>query len=455
MLGYQIAYIILFLLSVFLIIKGERKYSTLCFLIFVTKGLSLLPAEAGFIKATHLAFFYCIIFCIINATEIRLLFTRDVLVKRLFYLLVFFMVSIVVSILYFQIPISMSIISGSRYLILVSFCFFFFLSKKDKQWLIKVLFYITLVVSIIFIIQAFTGLHILVASQDELGSLDAHGFYHFRKGAAFASLFLYIALFDNKLFPKYLRWFSALVFAICLIATMYRVLIFTTFLTIVLILLSRKASKKSIVIVFLLMGITYIFQSQLMSDVQREGVTKSDLTYIIKGDFKQTGYHAEGGYTMLYRFAWMKERINRVVSNPIELLFGLGLTTDNKWATQKYHFKYGVLDNESMQTSQIRTSDIGWGNFITCYGLIGTLIFFYFYYTLIKRIRRYKEKSEIARIMYYYLLTALILMFSSMSVSEPYNFVPIFFMLAYIDGFMVIKKWSVNKDKLKLLTKKI
>lgn len=448
MLGYQIAYIILFLLSVFLIIKGERKYSTLCFLIFVTKGLSLLPAEAGFIKATHLAFLYCVIYCIKNYSDILLIIKQHILAKRLFYLLVFFLVSIIVSITYFQIPVSMAIVSGSRYLILVSFFFFFFLKRQEKQWLITTLFYITLAVSIIFIIQALTGLHILVASQDEIGALDAHGFYHFRKGAAFSNLFFFVALFDNKLFPKYLRWFAALIFATCIIATMYRVLIFVTFLTIILILLSERVQKSSILIVLFISSIIYLFQGQLMSDVERGGTTKSDLTYLLKGEFQHAGYHSEGGYTMLYRFAWMKERLEYVVDKPVELLVGLGLTTDNKWANNRYHFNYGVIDRETLLTSQIRTSDIGWGNFVTCYGLVGTLLFFCFFYVLLKKINVYRKSSIIARIMYYYLLTSLILMFSAMSISEPYNVVPIFFMLAYIDGFLVVKKKSIHKQYL-------
>lgn len=448
MLEFQIAYIIIFVLSFFLILSGERKYSTLCFIVFVTKGLGVLPAEAGGIKATHLAFLYCLFFCVRNAGTIKLMIGRSVLTKKLFHLLTFFLISIIISILYFRIPASMAMVSGSRYLILVSFCFFFFLKEKEKKWLITVLFYISLFVSIIFIVQAFTGLHILVASQDETGALDAHGFYHFRKGAIFSGIFLYVALFDDKLFPKKLRWLSAAVFAISIIVTMYRVLIFVTFLTIILVLISQKIKKSSMIIILFLLFVVLLFQDQLASDASRGGSTKADITYIINGDFNQTGYHSEGGYTMLYRFAWMKERMEYVVKNPVELLFGLGMTTDNKWATNRYRFKYGVLDKESKMTSQIRTSDIGWGNFLTCYGIIGSLLFFSFYFALIKRIGMFKEKSIIARIMYYHLLMSLILMFSSASVSEPYNVAPIFLMLAYIDYFVPLRfgRYATNKN---------
>ena len=128
---------------------------------------------------------------------------------------------------------------------------------------------------------------------------------------------------------------------------------------------------------------------------------------------------------MLYRFALLKERLDYVVDKPLEAIFGLGLTVDNKWAYNQYHFRYGII-SENGQPSQLRSPDIDWVNFLCNYGILGTFLFFAFYFKIIKTLKYYKQYSQLANILFFYCLLIMITTFSGNVLSEPYSLIPFF-----------------------------
>lgn len=416
-------YIILTIASVVTLIKNKYKWSLLFFLIFATKGMSFLPEEVGFIKASYITFLYCILFFLKNKSFILVRFYKGIGIplKRL---LVFFSVSVFFSIAYYQLSPIQTIVVGSRYLILAAVLFFEILSFNDKLWLLRTIFYLTLVLSILYVIQSFTGIEILQMANDD-GGFDAQGFYHGAILPPFAQILIFVSLFDRQFLNKRLRIVGAGIFLLAVICTMYRTLLMTTFLTILIIMLFNKSFKRNMIIVAIVGFLLITFQEQFSTRANKDGKTKEDIELLLEGTFEAADYQSQNGLTMLYRFALLKERLDYVVDKPLEAIFGLGLTVDNKWAYNQYHFRYGII-SENGQPSQLRSPDIDWVNFLCNYGILGTFLFFAFYFKIIKTLKYYKQYSQLANILFFYCLLIMITTFSGNVLSEPYSLIPFF-----------------------------
>jgi len=100
----DLIYILLFIISITTLVSNKLKYSVLLFFVFVTKGLSFLPDQGSIVKASYLAFFYVIIYCFLNYRKIIYIVKTNSTYKKIFSLLIFFIVSILFSIMYYNFP---------------------------------------------------------------------------------------------------------------------------------------------------------------------------------------------------------------------------------------------------------------------------------------------------------------------------------------------------------------
>lgn len=423
---FIVAYLLLTVIAIVTLFKNNYKWSLLCFLFFATKGMAILPDETGPIRASYLAFLYVILFIVKNW---RYLFKciRCGVGKRLKWLLVFFAISVFFSIFYYGLPIVQTVVVGSRYLILSSYLFFGVMNEEDRQWLLDKVFHITSVLSVLFIIQAFTGISMLQAANNEIG-LDAQGLYHGGILPPFAQILVYVCLFDKTLINKRLRMAGAVLFLMALICTMFRTLLFSTFLTIFLIMLFNKDFKRNLLIMFTVGCLLFYFQDKLSTRANKDGKTKDDIELVLKGEFHEADYQSQNGLTMLYRLALINERLEYLADAPLAVsVFGLGLTVDNRWAYRQYGFQFGLIDDDGIP-SQLRTPDIDWGNFVCNYGLGGTILFLIFYVGIILELKKRRKQIELANILFFSSLIMFILSFSGNVLSEPYSLVPFFFL---------------------------
>lgn len=421
---YIVIYLILALVTFVTLLRGNNKWSLLFFLVFATKGMSILPDEIGFIRASYITFAYCILFFLKNKRFMVQSFKTGIglPLKRLF---LFFGLSIFVSVVYFNLPPIPTIVVGSRYLILASALFFNILCYKDKVWLLRTIFYITIVSCLLFIIQAFTGVGIIQTATDNGVGLDAQGFYHGALLPPFAQMMIFVSFFDDKYLSKRLRVIGGVLCFLAVICTMYRTLLAVTFLTIIAIMFYGKFRTRNIVVACVVGVLIYTFQTQFATRASKDGKTSQDIEYILEGKFNQADYQSQNGLTMLYRFALVKERLDYMIDKPIEMVFGLGMTVDNTWAVSQYHFRYGLLD-EKGRPSQLRTPDIDWGNFLCNYGLLGTILFFAFYLKFLGTLKQVRKISVLANVLFVYSALQIITSISGNVLSEPYSLVPLF-----------------------------
>lgn len=437
---YLTVYILLAILSIVTLFCNKYKWSLLGFLFFGTKGMAILPAEVDFIKASHVAFLYCILFIAKNRKYIIKQLNAGI-GNKLKRLLIFFCCSIIFSIIYYRLPIVQTIIVGSRYLILSSFLFFGIMNVKDRIWLFNKVFIITFVLSVLFIIQAFTGLSILQAANEDIG-LDAQGLWHGGLFPPFAGLFVFVCIFDKVFINSPMRMLGAFVFLVAIICTMFRSFMAYTFMTILVIMLFDKQTKRNIPIMIVIGLVLLLFQSQITTRASKDGKTSEDIELVLKGQFYESDYQSKDGFTMLYRFALVVERIEYLTRAPfVESIFGLGLSVDNRWAEQRYRFNYGLIDADG-RVAQLRTPDIAWGNFICNYGIVGTLLFLSFYIGIINELRIRRKQSNLANVLFFSSSLAFFMSFFGADLSEPYTLLPLFFLYSIAMGKFVSKESS-------------
>ena len=426
--------IILFGLSVLFLAQRKYVYSTFLFVLFGTKGLSILPEDLGGLKLSHLAFAYVIVFVLLKHKQIRARYKNNNTAKYLRWLIVFFVTSIVFSIFYYDFPLIDTVVTGLRYFVLLSFFVFFPLSLPDYQKLMKCLFYITLVTSVLYILQCITGVQLLAYSLTVYEQPTENGLFRFYNQPPLISLFLYPCFFYKAMIPTRYRIVAAIVFLLAIFLSNGRTSIFVMIMTFIGIAFMCGNIKQSLgVIAFL--GIAFFFvQPYVMSRMESGGKTSEDISLVLRGDFRQADYQSKNGYTMLYRFAWLDERWNYLSERPIvEQLYGLGLLPDEHPLVDKiYNFRYGLVDKTNGKTAQMRTPDIAWGNFLTCYGLLGSLLFFIFYFSLIKSTYKLRKDISLAKILFVTLCMAIIVSFAGASLSEPYSLVGIFLFYNYM-----------------------
>lgn len=418
-----ILYIALFCVSLLLWLSNKRAASLFCFILFLEDGLYIIPKELEGIKLTHMAFAYIIVMLVINFPKIkRQAKIHSELSKKLIWLCSFFIVSILFSILYYNFPAGLCFTTGMRYLILLSFFVFLLGKREDYKKIFNWIYYITLITTILYIGQCLFGVQLLVYNLEHSGGALSNGLYRWYNFPPFGEIFLYITFFYPTLIHKRLRLISFVVFPLALLLSNGRGAIISAGVNFLIISYLTGNLKQNFKAIIIAGSLLFFVSGYVFERMNHEGKTKEDLELILSGNFSQADYQSRNGYTMLYRLAWIKERWDYLKERPfVEPLFGLGMILDeSKSAKNNYRFRFGLVNKVDGTTAQIRTPDIAWGNFLTCYGLLGTFLFFVFYFSLWKKIHNYSKNDILAKIVESNMIVILLSSFTGSSISEPY-----------------------------------
>lgn len=401
-----------------------------------TRGMSIIPESSGGIRLAYGAFIYVMVFVLLHGSFIRKFYKSTKLLKPILFFLIFIVTSIFFSIFYYQFPPLVCVTVGMRYFIVLAVFVFGVIDFRQYGKLIRILFYITYFTSILYILQCIFGVQLLAYTLEVHDLPTANGLYRFYNTPPFCACFLYISFFYKEVIPKKLRLTSPVIFLLVVFLSNGRTAIAVTALTLVLISIIIGKFKQNIR-VFIIIAIVLIpIYPLVMERMDNDGKTAGDIEYIMAG--KIYAGNPEGGkgdgMTMLYRLAWIYERWEYLEKKPfVERLFGLGMVHDDvSQVKKKYRFRYGLVDRNSGAVQQIRTPDIAWGNFLTCYGLLGSFLFFVLYYRIISDTYLLRKGNTIAAILFSMLIMAILGSFSGALLSEPYNLIDIFLLFNYL-----------------------
>lgn len=372
------------LIIAILLYPSQKRWSILLFIIFSMQGLRLLPDEVMGIKFLDMAFVYMIainIYSLIYERENTFFLPYE----RFFVwaLLSFLLCSAAFSFIYYDFSL-MQILQGGRHLFLFAAYFFLRkLSREDIEWVIKALFYITLIHAGLYIIQCITKLPVLLVSAKTAMNVRT-GEFRYYNYPILMTFYILLALLHPEQLGNKLAKFSILIMAVAIVLTQGRTYIVANAMICLVGLLMR--GKLTRVAQWAIIGGIAIlpFMDAALSRFT-EDKTESDIAQILSGDFMsaaQTGQLQQGNLT--YRFAWVAERYLYLKDRPLgERVFGLGMISDSQTdvVNRKYRFVVGLSDKEH-GIYQLSTPDIAWGNFLTRFGALGTILVLALWITL-------------------------------------------------------------------------
>lgn len=437
-------YLFLLFVSIIAILKRNHFLAGLLFTAFITKGLSILPSAAGDLKLTHLSFVFLAVFCLYHRQSIWVLIRTNAQAKRVAWLVFFFFCSVLFSIFYYDFPALDTIQTGLRYFTFTSFFVYIAITRADYEKLFNLLFYITLITGVLYILQCITGTQLLAYDMETFDQPLENGLFRFYNAPPLNGLFIIVSLFARQYIPRRFRLVAPVVFLLVVLLSNGRSAISVLLLQIIVIAFFTGLKKKNIVALCLFGVVFYSVQGLIFQRFDNSGKTSEDIALTLKGDFQKAAYQSENGYTMLYRFAWVHERFVYLAERPWpESLFGLGLLPDEHPIIQKkYNFKYGLMLPDTYKVAQVRTPDIAWGNFLTCYGLIGTIVFFSLYFSLFRQL--WRGQHPFAKILGAFMLTALLSAFTGTVMSEPYYLANIFLFYGFYRNYILPQSSSFS-----------
>ena len=373
-------FIILVIFAIGLYIRDYKVPALVIFFFFLTSGFNLIPEELMKIKViskgSDYAFFILTGIIIIDSVYIKNYLKRD----RFFGLLFAFGVVLLACIVWSKWKVGLSwseIIRASRYQFFwIAYFVFRNMEKAQLERLLKYLFNITVIISVLYLTQIVFNQTILnktYISRTELLGIRIPRYYNQPDLIQFCTL---MAIFHN---PHKGMWriVTTFLLVMALLGAFHRSLMgfFTLTLLVGFILKLpqiRKIQALSLLAIVLFIGIFYAGSNFMNSR------TFKDLQYIRNGLYAEVEELEVTDFqnsTFTFRIAVLYERNQYLWDYPQNLLLGIGLIPEDSRKASTFDFKVGLLDDITGETTQIDCGDISYSSMILRLGYLGSAMY--------------------------------------------------------------------------------
>ena len=424
----MLGYILLGFAIYYYFYAGMKKWSVLLFLFFCTNGFQLIPNTVIGSKHTDLAAIYCLFVATFSMIYEDSPERENKKLKTLVVILMYFMLSsILFSRWHYDLSWFQVLQGGRRLFVFVSYFFLVKLKKNDIMWLLNKCYYLTLITSILYIIQVLTDLPVL--PYREIVIDPGTGLTRYHNSPPMLYLFLYLTIFYPELINIKRPHLISLVFLSALLCTQGRIEIFSgIFMMLIGFLMRGRLSvfgKYAVIFAIALIPVYSSISGRIEGNETSGMSTKEELQGIINGSFKESAISGKfkGEGTFNYRLAWIYERMLYLSQRPIgEKIYGLGMISESQTQIiqQRYNFKLGML-LENGEVCQLSTPDIAYGNFLTQYGYVGGLLFLMIWIYIMIFGWKNRKKDEWMFILFLLIAGYLIRSFSGDYIANPRN----------------------------------
>jgi len=420
-------FIFIAILGIVLYARDYKIPALFLFFFLLTSGFNLVPE-----KMTQLAFFskgmdYAIIMLFGIVTIDTLCIKSYLKFDRLIYLYLLFCVFLVVCIFYnrFIIGVGWTEITRTvRYHFLwVAYLVFRNLSKVQLESLLKYLFVVTVICSILYLFQIFLDQTILNEGAKSTVKLFGMKIPRFYNHPDMIYFFVFMAIYYNP-FKGMMKYATTAILVTALLAAFHRSLIGSFFVAVALgyilqlprLQRIKTLSIASVLAVFIIVFAGYKFvHSRTFIDIQRVVSGNVIDTEIDINDLQES--------TFTFRILHLIERNQYLLDNRKAMLLGAGLMTeDSKMTSSMFDFDVGLLEELSGQTNQLDSGDISYSVLLLRYGYLGTLLslILFIYLTVIF----YKKReNKYAFFSFLYFVTSIGISFFSANFLMPITFV--------------------------------
>ncbi|MBB2149899.1 hypothetical protein GM920_13435 [Pedobacter sp. LMG 31462] len=413
-------FFIIMIIGIILYLQGKKYFGLLIFLFLLTDGFQFVPEPLmlfGFNlygKDYALIFTLAILMSYLIAGKVRFPVKSIVFVALLCFL-IYLVFAAYIDLAYYNPSFSGFMLMFRVNLFLLTY---FWLDKIDKKLferLFKTIFIITVIQSILCLIQIPTGLRLLtgggITAFDELGI----PWVRYTNLPYFLMPCLFILLMNKTLVIHYKGGIIVL-FLITILFTLTRTLILGLILTMGFAVLSGLFNQQKKVIfwfVFMFILTLPIIGARLLSSTDDINAAVSDKS-VEQGS----------NMTFAYRIFHVTERYLYVSKDPKHEFFGIGFIHERDFPKDTFLLGHR---NEKYEATQLEQDDVSWSNLFLRYGIFGTVLYMFIFVAFVVAFFKQKTNGINAAAIMFMIMT-LILSFASGKFSQAdYFLVPMFF----------------------------
>lgn len=432
-----------------------RRVSLFIFVTFMLNGWSVLTDTVLGVKNFDLAFIYTIVVLLLQIFYDDHPTIKDKKLRILIFIFfVFMLLNVNFSSVHYHFN-SYQILQGSRASFLVlSYFFIRKISTKDILWLNNVFFYITLITSILYILQVFFDLPVLPYDSENVKRDEYTGILRYYNHPPLLYWYIFVSILAPQLIKSRLTFLSSFVFITALVATQGRTQIGMTIGVLVLGVIMQNRVKS--IIGSVLVGLFVISQFADIIDARFEGEfnnsTESEIESIFSGGIQET-VEAGNAYnvgTLTYRLAWYYERALYLHDQPfLEKVFGLGLISDSQIETVEklYDFSLGLRDGDG-NIMQLSTPDISYGNILTKYGYLGGILYLSIWFYLLLFFFKNRKESDYPFLSFLLILNMFLISLAGCSISNQGNIIFPFLLYIFMLHHIEKKPEAINSPQI-------
>ena len=447
--------IIVLILAITSYICGNKKVSLLIYLFLISGFFGLMPLDILGIKCNDILFVYTFIICIYSHFFEPYYELEDSNIgKYIRTLFLFLICSALFSYIHYNLSF-FQIIQGGRNLFL--FLGYFFIRKTNKDiivWLFRWMYYLTLLTSILYILEVATGLPFLPSAfaLENISVDKSTGINRFYNSPLYLPLFIYVSILTPQLIRDLkFNKIAPFVFCVAQLATLGR----TEIIVVVMILLIGFLLHGQVdrIVRYTIIGFLFLlpFMEVIINRFEINNMG-SDIENIINLEFIKKAKAGDMDFydaTMTYRFAWLYERVDYLYNRPVlENVFGLGMLSDSQEEIVNRMYRFYIGLESDGHICQLYTPDLAYGNILVQMGYCGGFIYIGLWISII--IYLYRNRN-ISPYIFVIMLLGIGYMFRSLSGSMISNTktLNIFFLfMALIPQLKFHKnKYQFNKCK--------
>jgi hypothetical protein len=383
---------------------GYKVSALVCFFFFMTSGFNLIPEELMDIGPISKGSDFCIpimVGILLVEFFLRKNYLRpDNLIKILSVFGVFLLVCIVNSKWILGLGWA-EIIRTCRYQFFwLTYLIFRNLEKEQLERLLRYLFYIVVILSVLFLLQIFIDTFILNEGARTTFRIGRWKIPRYYNQPDMLFFFAIMAIYCNPA-KGLMRYITTIILVMALLGAFHRSLIGLFFLILILgyaIRLPRIRRIQFISVFFVLSALVISWQGVKFMQSR----TFKDLQYMANADFanvEDIDLEDLQSSTFSFRIALVIERSMYLLEHPESMLLGVGLITEDSPSTGKiFDFQIGLSDEQTAKPQQIESGDISYSALFIRLGYLGTALYLSLYIYLAvffykKRANRYGQFS--------------------------------------------------------------
>lgn len=394
--------ILILIIGLLFLIKGKLAWVLFTIILLTTNylgsslSISNIPFEHN-ISDAGLILYLSLCFYLLNKNNFNI--TKTPLSKYVIIFYLFLFLSFCVDLLYNNIDFTSIVKTSRHWIFLSSIWIFSYIPRQSIRKLLNFLFIATVIISVIMLIEFFSGIQLLELEPLTLTSISGETYNRGSIPSTYVPFYLLLMFTQHYKFKLRIKYFFIILFLSVLVTSMLRSMILTIVFGIIIILfVQQKIKLKSVISALILMSILFFIVFSNANIKERFDSGFKEINSFILMDQKDV----EGNFT--FRILHTQERLNYITTKYQYSIFGLGNITEENFPEI---FDIGLW-GKSGRIIQLDTADISWSTFFIRLGFLGTFLYLIFIVRLLIYFYQIRSHNYLATTTFVYLFINII-----------------------------------------------